>query len=133
MSKKDGIVNGFNNVFTNVGPQLSTNFPLPKQDKTIYQYVEENIEHSMFLDPVDDLEIIRTVQNYKNKRSTDFSDVSISQLKKVISKIVKPFFHICNVSFQTRGVDPVLKVGGTGDQFTYTYICILYVRISYIS
>ena len=59
----------------------------------------------MFLDPVDDLEIIRTVQNCKNKTSTDFSDISMSLLKKVISKIVKPFAHICNVSFQT-GVFP---------------------------
>ena len=59
----------------------------------------------MFLNPVDDLEIIRTVQNCKNKRSTDFSDISMSLLKKVISKIVKPFAHICNVSFQT-GVFP---------------------------
>ena len=68
-------------------------------------YLEENIEHTMFLSPVDDLEIIRTVQNCKNKRSTDFSDISMSLLKKVISKIVKPFAHICNVSFQT-GVFP---------------------------
>ena len=57
----------------------------------------------MFLDPVDDIEIIRTVQNCKNKTSTDFSDISL--LKKVISKIVKPFAHICNVTFQT-GVSP---------------------------
>ena len=59
----------------------------------------------MFLIPVDDLQIIRTVQNCINKRSTDFSDISMSLLKKVISKIVKPFAHICNVSFQT-GVFP---------------------------
>ena len=55
----------------------------------------------MFLSPVDDLEIIRTVQYCKNKRSTYFSDISMSLLKKVIYKIVKPFAHICNVSFQT--------------------------------
>ena len=59
----------------------------------------------MFLSPVDDLDIIRTVQNCKNKRSTDFSDISMNLIKKVISKIVKPFAHICNVSFQT-GVFP---------------------------
>ena len=51
----------------------------------------------MFLSPVDDLEIITTIQNCKNKRSTDFSDISMSLLKKVISKIVKPYLHICNV------------------------------------
>ena len=59
----------------------------------------------MFLSAVDDLEIIRTVQNCKNKRSTDFSDISMNLIKKVISKIVKPFAHICNVSFQA-GVFP---------------------------
>ena len=59
----------------------------------------------MFLSPVDDLEIIRTVQNCTSKRSTDFSDISMNLIKKVISKIVKPFAHICNVSFQT-GVFP---------------------------
>ena len=54
----------------------------------------------MFLSPVADQDIIRTVQNCK-KISTDFCDISKSLLKKVISKIVKPFAHICNVSFQT--------------------------------
>ena len=93
------------NFFTSVRPNLANNIPLPKNDTTIYDYLEENIEHTMFLSPVDDLEIIRTVQNCKNKRSTDFSDISMSLLKKVISKIVKPFAHICNVSFQT-GVFP---------------------------
>ena len=84
---------------------LAKKIPLRKNDTTIYDYFEENIEHTMFLGLVDDLDIIRTVQNCKNKRSTDFSDISMSQLKKVISKIVKPFAHICNVSFQT-GVFP---------------------------
>ena len=105
ISKKDYIANGFNNFFTNVGPNLAKNIPLPKNDTTIYDYLEENIEHTMFLDPADDLDIIRTVQNCKNKRSIDFSDISMSLLRKVISKIVKPFAHICNVSFQ-RGVFP---------------------------
>ena len=59
----------------------------------------------MFLSHVDDLEIIRTVKNCKNKRSTDFSDIGMNLIKKVISKIAKPFAHICNVSFQT-GVFP---------------------------
>ena len=86
-----------------VGSNLTNNITLPKNDTTIYDYLEENIEHTMFLGPVDDLEIIRIVQNCKTKRPTDFSNFSL--LKKVISKLVKPFAHICNVSFQT-GVFP---------------------------
>ena len=64
----------------------------------------------MFLSPVDDLEIIRTVQNCKNKRPTDFGYISMSLLKKVISKIVKPFAHICNVSFLTGVFSNKMKI-----------------------
>ena len=88
-----------------LAPNLAKNIPLPKNDTTIYDYLEENTEHTMFLSPADDLEIIRTVQNCKNKRSTDFNDISMNLLKKVISLIVRPIGHICNVSFQT-GVFP---------------------------
>ena len=59
----------------------------------------------MFLSPVDDLEIIRTVQNCKSKRSTDYSDINMSLIKKVITKIIKPFSYICNISLKT-GVFP---------------------------
>ena len=59
----------------------------------------------MFLSPVDDQEIIRMVQNCKNKKSTDYSDINMSLIKNVITEIVQPFGHICNVSFQT-GVFP---------------------------
>ena len=61
ISKKEDISNGFNNFFTNVGPNLTTNIPLPKNDTIIYDYLEEIIKPTMFLSPVDDLEIIRTV------------------------------------------------------------------------
>ena len=58
ISQKEDIANGFNNFFANVGPNLAKNIPLPKNDTTIYDYLEEIIKHTMFLSPVDDLEII---------------------------------------------------------------------------
>ena len=105
ISSKKHIANGFNNFFTNVGPNLAKNISLPENYATIYDYLERKEEHTMFLSPVDDLEIIRTVQNCKSKRSTDYSDIHMSLIKKVITQIIKPFSHICNVSFQT-GVFP---------------------------
>ena len=59
----------------------------------------------MFLNPVDDQSIIRTVQNCKNKMSTDYNDINMLMVKKIITQIVRPFVHICNISFQT-GVFP---------------------------
>ena len=56
--------------------------PLRKNDTTSYDYFEEIIEHTMFLVPFDYLDIIRTVKTFKNKRSTDSRDISMSLLKK---------------------------------------------------
>ena len=53
----------------------------------------------MFLSPVDDQEIIRTVQHLKNKMSTDCSDINMNMIKNSF-QIVKPYSHICNASFQ---------------------------------
>ena len=58
---------------------VAKKIPLRKNDITIYDYFEENIDHTMFLGPVDDLDIIKTVQNCKNNRSPDFSDISVFQ------------------------------------------------------
>ena len=94
-------------LITNVGPTQPKISPYLKMIQ-LFMITQKKTLNILFLGPVDDLEIIRTVQNCKNERSTDFSDISMSVLKKVISKIVKPFAHICNVSFQ-KGVFPKQK------------------------
>ena len=66
ISKKEDIANGFNHFFTNVGANLAKNIPLPDKDVSIYDYLEGEVGHTMFLNPVDDQEIIRTVLNCKN-------------------------------------------------------------------
>ena len=37
--------------------------------------------------------------------STDYNDINMLMVKELINQIVRPFVHICNVSFQT-GVFP---------------------------
>ena len=63
------------------------------------------LDKSMFLSPVDDQDIIRTVQNVKSKMSTDCNDLNMSMVKNSFANIVKPLKHICNVSFNT-GIFP---------------------------
>ena len=110
ISNKKNIANGFNNFFTNVGPNLAKNISLPENDATLYDYLERKEEHTMFLSPVDDLELIRTVQHCKSKRSTDYSDIIMNLIKKVITKIIKPFSHIYNVSLQTSVFPSKMKI-----------------------
>ena len=72
---------------------------------SIYDYLGEGCNGSLFLSPGDEQEIIRTVQQFKNKVSTDFNDINMSMVNTIITDILKPLNHICNASFQT-GVFP---------------------------
>ena len=65
----------------------------------------EGCNGSLFLSPGDEQEIIRTVQQFKNKVSTDFTDINMSMVNTIITDILKPLNHTCNASFQT-GVFP---------------------------
>ena len=98
---KQDIANGLNNFFTNVGPNLAKQITLPKKDVSVFYYLGKELHKSMFLSPVDDQDIIRTVQNFKSKMSTDCNDLNMSMVKNIIAHIVKPLMHICNVSFNT--------------------------------
>ena len=119
------------NHFTNVGFNLAKNISSPDKDVSIYDYLGEGCNGSMFL--VDEQEIIRTVQ-FKKNVSTDFTDINMSMVKTIINEIVKPLNHICNVSFQT-GVFPnqikiakVILVFKAGDKCVFTNyrpICLL--------
>ena len=63
--KKQDIANGFNNFFTNAGPNLAKQITLPKKDVSIFYYLAKELGQSLFLSHVDDQDIIRTVKNVK--------------------------------------------------------------------
>ena len=48
----------------------------------------------MFLERVEEKEILDIVKNCKNKQSTDFNDIDMSLVKLVIEGISKPLTHI---------------------------------------
>ena len=96
--------------YTNVGAHLATNIPLPDKEVLIEEYLEGEVGHTMFLNPVDDEAIIRTVQSCKNKMSIDYSDTNMLMVKQIITQIVRPFVHICNVSFQTGEFPDKMKI-----------------------
>ena len=92
-------------VFTNVGPNLANDITEPDENISIYDYLGESIEQSLFMRPVDEEEVITTVTGCTKKRSSDFEDISMDTVAKVVSVICKPLAHICNISFRT-GVFP---------------------------
>ena len=73
---------------------------------TTYDYLGESIEQSLFMRPVDEEEVINTVKGCTKKKSSDFEDISMDTVEKVVSVICKPLAHIGNnISFRT-GVFP---------------------------
>ena len=91
--------------FTNVGPNLANDITEPDENISIYDYLGVSIEQSLFMKPVDEEEVITTVTGCTKKRSSDFEDISMDTVAKVVSVICKPLAHICNISFRT-GVFP---------------------------
>ena len=120
------IVNKFNNFFVNAGPTLANRI-VELRDTTGIN--EKNIKpnlSSIFIKNVHESEIIEIVNHFKNKRSTDHTDLDMMLVKEIINTIVKPFTYICNQSFIT-GIFPrnmkiakVIPIFKSGDKYQFT-------------
>ena len=134
ITSKENMANEFNTFFTNVGPNLANDITEPDENISIYDYLGESIEQSLFIRPVDEDEVISTVTGCTKKRSSDFEDISMDTVAKVVSVICKPLAHICNISFRTgvfpsrmkiAKVIPMFKSGTKTDVTNYRPISLL--------
>ena len=72
--------------FTNVGPNLANDITEPDDHISIYDYLGESIAQSLFMMiPVYEEEVITTVTGCTKKRSSDFEDISMDTVAKVVS------------------------------------------------
>ena len=83
---------------------------------------------------VDEEEVINTVKGCNKNNSSDFEDISMATVAKVLSVICKPLGHICNISFITgvfpsrmkiAKVIPMCKSGTKTDVTNYRPISLL--------
>lgn len=101
------IVNKFNNFFVNVGPDLAAQ--ISDHGVTLNPTIKQN-SSSLFLSATSEQEVTNTVLNFKSKVSTDCHDIDMFLVKKVISNIVKPLTHVCNLSFQSGCFPNEMKI-----------------------
>ena len=101
IASKQNMASEINTFFTNVGPNLANNITNPGENISIYDYIGESIEQSLFMRPVDEEEVINIVKGCTKKKSSDFEDISMDTVAKVVSVICKLLAHICNISFRT--------------------------------
>ena len=63
---KQTIAGEFNNFFVNVGPNLAKNIPALNCAASIYDYMGQQNLNSMFINPVNETEVIYVSYNYVN-------------------------------------------------------------------
>jgi hypothetical protein len=128
------IAKGFNEFFVNVGPNLAGQIRKPDEGINFSQYMNKTAENSIFLDPVTDDEILNTVKICQNKSSKDVNDISMCDVKNVISQITKPLAHIFNLSFvsgkfpdnmKTAKIIPIYKAGDRQNFTNYRPVSLL--------
>ena len=103
------IANGFNDFFTNIGPNLAGTIKNPKHVSHT-KFLTKNNPQTMYINPVDEHELSRTVKICKSKSSTDNDGLSMKLVKEVYQYIEKPLLHIVNLSFKTAVFPDRMKV-----------------------
>ena len=101
------ISNKFNSFFANIGPKLASKIKSPSS----FSDFLHNPHHStIFLNPIEEKEIIDIVNNFKNGKSSGYDDISPSIVKSAIVFITKPLAYIFNLSISTGIFPDALKV-----------------------
>ena len=117
------IANGFSKYFADVGPSLSSKIPVGKGN--IYDHMQTKIKDSIFLKRITEFEILKTVKNFRNKKSNYPHGLSMEILKQVITNIVQPLTYICNKSFvegcfpDSMKISMIVPIYKAGDKNTF--------------
>ena len=119
------IANTFNDFFINVGPKLASKIE-KVENENIYDYLTQTNNNSMYLNPVDNQEIMNIVQECKNKLSEDYDGMNMNTVKHIIHGILKPLTYLCYLSFEKGIVPDMMKISKviplykTGDKTAFT-------------
>lgn len=126
INKTKEIANEFNNYFVNVGYNLANEIAEPRNRDGVDEDIVHKNSYSIFIRGADEKEILDIVKKFKNKKSTDWTEIDMSLVKDIIECIVKPLTHICNQSFQT-GIFPskmktakVIPIYKSGDRHLFS-------------
>ena len=99
---------------------------MPNGNIIVLDYLQSTNHSTMFLEGVEESELINVVRKFKNKMSTGYDNIYMVIVKKVISTIMTPLTHIGNRSFN-NGVFPskmkiakVIPMFKTGEKNVFT-------------
>jgi hypothetical protein len=132
-SSPQAIATGFNDFYTNIGPDLARKLPPPNQSFTHY-IKSANYANSFFMHPSSEDEIISVAKTMKPKASSGFDSISPKLLQGIIRGISFPLKHIINLSLEKgefpnkmkiAKVIPIFKSGESSSLVNYRPISLL--------
>ena len=125
------IADKFNEYFVGVGPTLAAKI---ENDVTeSLSYVRGNYPNSLYVNPATDNEVMDVITNLKLS-SPGWDNISAKVVKHIARSILRPFTHICNLSFSSGIVPiemklacviPIFKSGDTSSFTNYRPISVL--------
>ena len=101
------IAQGFNDFFSNIGPELASQ--IPDSGKDFSEYLSEEIKENFVFAKITEEIIMTNLRKMKSKSSSGPDNLSSKLLKEIIGLIIKPLVHIFNLSFKTGFIPPELK------------------------
>lgn len=99
---KGVIATKFNHYFNNIGKDLADR--ISENDKNALSFMGQANAHSIFLTPVDQNEVKKTIVNLKNG-SAGFDLIHAKVIKATFQKYIVPLTHVLNLSI-TQGFFP---------------------------
>ena len=109
VKSKQGMANIFNDFFSEIGSKIATQ--IPQTDEPDSQYLPDHFPHSIFLQPVTNLEISSIYKNMKDSNAIDVNGLSKSIFDNIIDDLLPQITKLCNLSFEAGIFPEGMKVG----------------------
>ena len=102
------IANGFNDFFSNIGPNLASE--IPDSDVTYDSYLSESNPVSFNFSKISEIDILKICNQLKPKLSSGVDFISNKLLKQIAPIIITPLHYLINLSLETGYIPGELKI-----------------------
>lgn len=108
VSDKKAMAEEFNKYFTTIGDKIEKDIPLTSNN--FAHYLQNSVNESIFLNPVNEAEILDLISQMKVSKSCGPTSIPNKLLKLFGSKLAHPLQHVINLSFCTGHFPDLLKL-----------------------
>ena len=102
------IANGFNNFFSQIGPNLTSE--IPESDSTYEDSLKDSNPVSFNFSKILEMDILRTCDQLKPKLSSGEDFISNKLLKEIAPIIITPLHYLINISLETGYIPGEFKI-----------------------